>query len=179
MFNLSRAQQINNAHECTEGEHLIEERMVPVLKALFSNAAMRVLLLPVNCFTYPMTKKIVDLCRQMQGGYNDFSKKLGQAGADSTQPLTVIATDLFRAHPRRPGLYSCEDIVTLPTLEVAVASLKRSLDTCLTLEKKFLEEVRTRHVLIKLILLLFYITGIFTFIRRHCEPQSCMSRSSY
>ena len=128
-------------------ENSLLENIVGIIKMLYFSAGIRVLLLPVNCYTHIGAFKISDMCRELQGPKTDIRQKLNAVpsladpGYHTPTSLTVVATDIFRAHPRRPGLFCCEDVNTLPVMATAVDELMRTLDSCMAFEKKYMEQV--------------------------------------
>lgn len=132
--------------ELAKGEDLapVLRKLTRVIGTLHAHAGMRILLIAVNSYTYSIARKISISCHPFQGEGLDFRQKLELpigAGERSPPPLAVVGTDLFRAHPRRPGVYCTEDISVLPPLPVAIEELKRALDSCMALERKYMEQV--------------------------------------
>jgi hypothetical protein len=126
----------------------LADRIAGVVKTLHLRGGLRLLLLPINCYTHGSARKVLERCRELQGlPGTALRQKLAAppaappGGAAAAPSLAVLAVDLYRAHPRRPGLFCCEDVSTLALLPAAVTELKRTLDSCMAVEKKYMETI--------------------------------------
>ena len=123
-------------HDIHNSNKISIESISTCIKRLHEAGAIRVLLIAVNCFTFPVAMSIAAACRECQGSTPIRDKlQRGHGG------IAIIASDVFRAHPRRPGLFVTEDLSMIPPPASAVAELRRAMDPCIKLEKKSISEV--------------------------------------
>ncbi len=62
-------------------------------------------------------------------------------GCPCPRPLRLAATELTRATPAGPALFDApEGGAAAASMDAGLQSFKRALDTCIVLEKKFLEK---------------------------------------
>lgn len=120
--------------DSTDSDHPTSaaNKLATLLHSLYANAGLNVLVIAINSYTYTAASHISLKCRQLS---TQCSRNKDSA------PISIVAVDIFRAHPRRPGLFCCEDISVLPSLSVAVDELKRSMDSCMALERQYIEKV--------------------------------------
>ena len=63
------------------------------------------------------------------------------AACPSPRTLRIAATELTRACSTGPALFDAPEGRPAPSMDAGMQSFKRALDTCVVLEKKFLEKV--------------------------------------
>lgn len=120
----------------------IRQRISSALKLLHTIAEMNVLVVAVNTYTYPEVLKLSRLFREFQNFSLENQRNILSSSAFAkSSSLFIIGADLFRAHYRRPGLFSAEDISSLTSLTSTIHDLNCALDTCMKLERKYIEQV--------------------------------------